>query len=175
MDLRIAIETSAAFSKLYPTRPLVSPTTTKALKESFLPPLVTLVIRLMEMTSSTGSESADFSKATFAFLPKRFSSPPVFFLRTGSGGGSSTTGILLILASAVSAGSLICSFFSSISPLSTLKTPIHLYARLRQKPSRNRGTDNRRGQSKFSLSLFSGPGRRRSPPNERRRPHSRRS
>ena len=148
MDLRIAIETSAAFSKLYPTRPLVSPTTTKALKESFLPPLVTLVMRLMEMTSSTGSESADFSRAIFVFLPKRFYSP-AFFRRTGSAGGSSTTGILLILTSAVPAGSLIGSFFSSISPLSTLRIPIRPCARLRQKPSRSRDTDNRHGQSKF--------------------------
>src|SRR3989338_6724922 len=137
MDLRMAIETSAAFSKLYTTRPLVSPTTTKALNESFLPPLVTLVIRLMETTSSTGSESADFPKAIFVFLPKRFSSPPVFFLRAGSGGCSSTTGILFILAFPPFPGSFIFFFFFFFFFFFPL--PFLLYPLLKSQPAFPRG------------------------------------
>ena len=53
--LAIADGTSRALPEAKPTRPLPSPTTTSAENEKFLPPLTTLVTRLMWTTRSRSS------------------------------------------------------------------------------------------------------------------------
>src|SRR3989338_4726233 len=65
--LRIASATSFALSCAKPTRPLVSPTTTSALKCSFLPPLVTLATRLIVITFSINSGCCSIFNSRIVF------------------------------------------------------------------------------------------------------------
>ena len=63
MPFLMATGTSFALPAPKPTRPLPSPTTTSAEKQKFLPPLTTLVTRLMWTTWSINSLSRSTSLA----------------------------------------------------------------------------------------------------------------
>src|SRR5438046_9407376 len=72
MPLRIAMGTSRAFPAPYPTCPPASPTTTRAEKLMFLPPLTTLVTRLIDTTWSFSCNA--FGSIRLATKPPRDSS-----------------------------------------------------------------------------------------------------
>jgi len=77
MPLRMASATSLALPSDTPTRPRVLPTTTNALKESFLPPFVTFETRLILTTFSTASlDSLTAIGRTIAKTPIRLFGPP---------------------------------------------------------------------------------------------------
>src|SRR5438445_6476117 len=80
MPLRIACGTSLAFPDPYPTTAaLGSPTTTSAANERFLPPLTTLVTRLMETTwSLSWYEPASSFLITVGILNSHFKSDVEF-------------------------------------------------------------------------------------------------
>src|SRR6266545_1578106 len=89
----MAIGTSLAFPEPYPTRPCPSPTTTRAEKEKFLPPLTTLVTRLIWTTRSINSRpcaSRSFSRSRGAREGPRLlfiGSPWVSKLQSAFAGG----------------------------------------------------------------------------------------
>src|SRR5205814_492656 len=89
IPLRIAWGTSFAFPEPYPTTAaLGSPTTTKAAKERFLPPLTTLVTRLIATTSSLSwYEPASSFFVTIGILTLvSFKSAELRSTRTAEGG-----------------------------------------------------------------------------------------
>src|SRR6185369_10475048 len=84
----MAIGTSFALPEPYPTRPCPSPTTTSAENEKFLPPLTTLVTRLMYTTRSMSSRpcaSRSFSRSRGALGPRLLLMSCLSFLELETG------------------------------------------------------------------------------------------